>query len=113
MSLDLSADLKCTGVYQLDGIANRFFPIRGNGNFSVQVKQLLGKVHLIVEFNGSRFITNSLIVRLSFGTVDANLENLSQSRNIFTRYRFNRVVKRRKINGFICHLKNHCKNIID
>jgi len=76
ISLDLSADCKGTGVYELDGIANRFVPIRGNGNFSIEVKQLSGKAHLIANFNGNQFIMDSLIVRLSIGTVNANFENL-------------------------------------
>jgi len=76
ISLDLSADIKGTGVYELDGIANKYFPIRGNGNFSIEMKQLSGKASSIVKFNGSQFIMDSLVVRLSIGTVDANFDNL-------------------------------------
>jgi len=76
ISLDLSADLKGTGVYELNGIINNLIPIRGNGNFSIEVKQLSGKAHLIANFKGNRFIIDSLIVRFSIGTVDPNFENL-------------------------------------
>ncbi len=52
LSFDLSADFKGTETYELDEIANKYFPIRGNGNVSIKVKQLSGKMHLTVNFEG-------------------------------------------------------------
>jgi hypothetical protein len=76
LSFDLSADFKGTGIYELDGIANKYFPIRGNGNVSMEVKQLSGKMHLIAKFDGNKLVMNSLIIRFSIGSVKANFENL-------------------------------------
>jgi hypothetical protein len=76
LSFDLSADLKGTGIYELDGIANKYFPIRGNGNVSVEIKQLSGKMHLTANFDGNKLLMNSLIIRFSIGSVKANFENL-------------------------------------
>jgi hypothetical protein len=76
LSFDLSANLKGTGIYELDGIANKYFPIRGNGNVSIEVKQLSGKFHSTANFDGNKLVMNSLIIRFSIGSVKANFENL-------------------------------------
>ncbi len=76
LSFDLSADIKGTGIYELDGIANKYFPIRGNGNVTMEVKQLSGKMHLTASFDGNKLLMNSLIIKFSIGSVKANFENL-------------------------------------
>jgi hypothetical protein len=73
LSFDLSADFKGTGIYELDGIANNN---RGNGNVSMEVKQLSGKFQLTANFGGNKLVMNSLIIRFSIGSVKANFENL-------------------------------------
>jgi hypothetical protein len=76
LSLDLSADFKGTGIYELNGFANKYFPIRGNGNVSMEVKQLSGKMYLTAKFDGNKLLMNSLTIRFSIGSVKANFENL-------------------------------------
>jgi hypothetical protein len=76
LSSDLSASLKGTGIYDLNGFANKYFPIRGNGNISLEVKQLSGKFHFNAKFDGNKLLINSLIIRFTIGSVKANFENL-------------------------------------